>query len=68
MIVNEIIFKIIFVVVWTIYILIRAPFDKAYRSQRKIKILDAKIERHLLLSVNDGAGVDTTHLGIHTIS
>jgi len=49
MIVNEIIFKIIFVVVWSIYILIRAPFDKAYRNQRKIKILDVKIEKYLLL-------------------
>jgi len=46
---NEIIFKIIFVVVWSIYILIRAPFDKAYRNQRKIKILDVKIEKYLLL-------------------
>jgi protein-S-isoprenylcysteine O-methyltransferase Ste14 len=54
MIVNEIIFKIIFVVVWSIYILIRAPFDKAYRSQRKIKILDAKIEKHLLLVLMTG--------------
>lgn len=46
---DEIIFKIIFVVVWSIYILIRAPFDKAYRNQRKIKVLDVKIEKYLLL-------------------
>ena len=46
---DEIIFKIIFVVVWSIYILIRVPFDKAYRNQRKIKVLDMKIEKYLLL-------------------
>lgn len=54
MIVDEIIFKVIFVVVWSIYILIRAPFDKAYRSQRKIKILDTKIEKHLIMLLMTG--------------
>lgn len=51
---DEFIFKIIFVAVWIIYILIRVPFDKVYKRQSKVKVLDKGIEKLLLLLLMTG--------------
>jgi protein-S-isoprenylcysteine O-methyltransferase Ste14 len=46
---NEIIFKIIFVILWFIYIAIRVPFESKYRLLQKIKVLDSKKEKLLII-------------------
>ncbi len=45
---SEIIFKIIFIVLFIIYILIRVPFDKKYKQQEKIRVVNSTKEKSLL--------------------
>ncbi|MDZ7650346.1 MAG: protein-S-isoprenylcysteine O-methyltransferase [Cytophagales bacterium] len=51
---NEAIFKILFVVLWVIYILIRSPFDKQYKQVEKIKSVHSAIEKSLLVLMSLG--------------
>lgn len=51
---NETIFKIIFVVLWVIYILIRSPFDKQYKQVEKIRSVHSTIEKILLVLMSLG--------------
>jgi protein-S-isoprenylcysteine O-methyltransferase Ste14 len=51
---SEIIFKIIFLVLWVLYILIRAPFDKQYKQEEKIKTFHLSKERSLLVLLSLG--------------
>lgn len=51
---NEAIFKILFVVLWVIYILIRSPFDKQYKQVEKIKSFHSAIEKSLLVLMSLG--------------
>ncbi|MDZ4806847.1 MAG: protein-S-isoprenylcysteine O-methyltransferase [Bacteroidota bacterium] len=46
---NEIVFKITFVVLWLIYTLIRVPFDKGYKVSERIKKLNLPSEKFLIL-------------------
>jgi archaellum biogenesis protein FlaJ (TadC family) len=46
---TETIFKIAFVVLFIIYVLIRVPFDKTYQKQEKINKLNSSREKILLL-------------------
>lgn len=45
---SEISFKIAFVVLWIIYILIRTPFEKKYKSGKKIKTIHSTKDKCLL--------------------
>jgi len=51
---NELYFKISFVVLFIIYILIRVPFDKKYQQEEKIKIVNASVEKFLLILMSLG--------------
>lgn len=46
---NELIFKILFVVLWIVYILIRVPYAKKYKQIEKIKKENSTIEKFLLI-------------------
>lgn len=50
----ETIFKIIFVALWVIYILIRAPFDTKYKQEEKIKTFHSAKEKFLLFLMSSG--------------
>lgn len=51
---SETIFKIIFVALWVIYILIRAPFDKQYKQEEKSKANHSESEKYLLVLMSLG--------------
>jgi protein-S-isoprenylcysteine O-methyltransferase Ste14 len=51
---SEIIFKIAFVVLWIIYILIRVPFEKGYKREEKIKTTHMTKEKFLLFLLSLG--------------
>lgn len=51
---SEIFFKITFALLFVIYILIRVPFDKKYKQEVKIKIVNSSVERFLLLLMSLG--------------
>lgn len=51
---SEINFKIIFVVLWVLYILIRAPFDTIYKQEEKIKTIRSAKEKILLVLMSLG--------------
>jgi len=48
---SELFFKIIFAVLWIIYIIIRLPHDKKYKKTEKIKSVNPAAEKILLLLV-----------------
>jgi hypothetical protein len=50
----EIIFKIAFGLLFVIYILIRAPFDKRYRKIEKKKVVQRTVEGLLLVLLSIG--------------
>lgn len=49
-----IMFKIAFVVLWIIYILIRAPFESTYKREEKVKSIHSTIEKFLLFLLSIG--------------
>lgn len=51
---NEIIFKIAFIVLWIAYIAIRAPFDSKHRKVQRIKIRNVNQEKFLLILLGIG--------------
>lgn len=51
---SEIIFKIAFVVLWIIYILVRAPFQNRYKRVEKIKTIHSTKEKFLLFLLSLG--------------
>lgn len=51
---SEIFFKIIFVALFVVYILIRIPFDKKYKQQEKIKAVNSSREKFLLFLMSLG--------------
>jgi protein-S-isoprenylcysteine O-methyltransferase Ste14 len=51
---NEIVFKIIFATLFTIYIVIRVPYDKEYKQIEKIKTLNSLTEKFLLILLSIG--------------
>ena len=46
---NELFFKIIFIALNIVYVLIRVPFDKIYKQEEKIKTINSSKEKFLLL-------------------
>lgn len=50
----ETLFKIIFVVLFIIYVLIRVPFDKIYRQQEIMEKVNSSREKFLLLLISCG--------------
>lgn len=51
---NELVFKIVFIVLWVIYILIRAPFTTPYKQVQKIKVVGESTEKVLLSILSVG--------------
>jgi protein-S-isoprenylcysteine O-methyltransferase Ste14 len=51
---NEAIFKVIFVVLWVMYIMIRAPFDSQYKQVEKTKAIHSAKEKFLLVCMSLG--------------
>jgi protein-S-isoprenylcysteine O-methyltransferase Ste14 len=51
---NEIIFKITFVALFIIYVLIRVPFEKIYKQEMKIKTVNSSREKFLLFLMSLG--------------
>lgn len=51
---SQIIFKVAFVALWIIYILIRVLFDKKYKQTEKVKTLDSLTEKFLLIIISLG--------------
>ncbi len=51
---SEIFFKIAFVALFVVYILIRVPFDKKYKQEEKIKMVNSSGEKFLLLLMSLG--------------
>lgn len=51
---DEIVIKVAFVSLWTIYIIIRVPFDKKYKKTEKVKTLNSLTEKFLLIIISLG--------------